>query len=305
MVKILGLHYIKIEGHKGKYFTVMQSVFYPDERILERYDLKGCEASRYTEPEPENSEIITVLKDKNLKGYQIDLGEQRQWFLDQVQYDTEFLEQIGVMDYSLLLGYHPIHFTERQQENQFAHVVVRVQKSVPLKRSEATIAKMLCDKCKEMRKDEKNKGRETSDEITGNELKDETTHDQTPTESPKTTAGNKFKQASKDAVMLPNMVPTTPEIARLHENRESTVELDQLKQKNMRLLLEKTNALNIIDGKNDRYFMGIIDFFTEYKAKKKAEHIYKSIRYPTSSFSTVSPSKYARRFRKFMEDNSK
>ena len=41
-----------------------------------RYDIKGCEVSRWTEPAPEGSHIIVVLKDLNFEGQYISLGKQ-------------------------------------------------------------------------------------------------------------------------------------------------------------------------------------------------------------------------------------
>ncbi|KAB1279903.1 Phosphatidylinositol 4-phosphate 5-kinase-like protein 1 [Camelus dromedarius] len=58
-----------------KYFIIMQSVFYPASRISERYDIKGCEVSRWVEPAPEGSPLVLVLKDLNFQGKTINLGE--------------------------------------------------------------------------------------------------------------------------------------------------------------------------------------------------------------------------------------
>lgn len=41
-----------------------------------RYDIKGCEVSRWTEPAPEGSQIIVVLKDLNFEGQYITLGKE-------------------------------------------------------------------------------------------------------------------------------------------------------------------------------------------------------------------------------------
>lgn len=48
------------------------TVFY-----LLRYDIKGCEVSRWTDPAPAGSQIIVVLKDLNFEGQYINLGEKR------------------------------------------------------------------------------------------------------------------------------------------------------------------------------------------------------------------------------------
>lgn len=79
----------------------MQSVFYPDERInirysvlqpflllrsaseslsagltlwFTRYDIKGCEVGRWTNPDTGGKQIIKVLKDNNFQGQSIALG---------------------------------------------------------------------------------------------------------------------------------------------------------------------------------------------------------------------------------------
>lgn len=40
-----------------------------------RYDIKGCEVSRWVEPAPDGSPLVLVLKDLNFQGKTIDLGE--------------------------------------------------------------------------------------------------------------------------------------------------------------------------------------------------------------------------------------
>lgn len=42
-----------------------------------RYDIKGCEVSRWVDPAPEGSPIVLVLKDLNFEGKTINLGEPR------------------------------------------------------------------------------------------------------------------------------------------------------------------------------------------------------------------------------------
>lgn len=43
--------------------------------LYSRYDIKGCEVSRWTDPAPEGSHIIVVLKDLNFEGQFITLGK--------------------------------------------------------------------------------------------------------------------------------------------------------------------------------------------------------------------------------------
>jgi hypothetical protein len=47
--------------------------------------------------------------------------------------------------------------------------------------------------------------------------------------------------------------------------------------------------------------VAIIDALTDYSALKKAEHIFKKIRYCGNSMSCVHPTNYAARFLKFLD----
>lgn len=52
----------------------MFNVFYPDHRILDRYDIKGCFVGRYTKPSPQGSQAVLILKEKNLSEKKLRLG---------------------------------------------------------------------------------------------------------------------------------------------------------------------------------------------------------------------------------------
>ncbi|XP_077411395.1 phosphatidylinositol 4-phosphate 5-kinase-like protein 1 [Vanacampus margaritifer] len=130
LVKLLGVHRIKITCRQKKYFIVMQSVFYPDERISARYDIKGCEVSRWTDPSPEGCQIIVVLKDLNFGGQYITLDQQRSWLLRQMEIDTEFLRSLNVLDYSLLLAQQPLQQDERHHALSFASLIMRTKRDV-------------------------------------------------------------------------------------------------------------------------------------------------------------------------------
>uniref|UniRef100_A0A8D3AE92 Phosphatidylinositol-4-phosphate 5-kinase like 1 n=1 Tax=Scophthalmus maximus TaxID=52904 RepID=A0A8D3AE92_SCOMX len=192
-----------------KYFIVMQSVFYPDDRIDARYDIKGCEVSRWTEPAPEGSQIIVVLKDLNFEGQHITLDRQRPWFLRQVEIDTHFLRRLNVLDYSLLLAHQPLQHDERHHSLSFH--------SVP----------------------------------------------------------------GSDATELPDF-----------------------KAQNRRLLPDLKNPLHVIDGPEQRYFIGIIDIFTVYSFRKRLEHLWKRLRHPGRSFSTVRPQTYCLRLCQWLQDHT-
>uniref|UniRef100_A0ACB8EZR1 Uncharacterized protein n=1 Tax=Sphaerodactylus townsendi TaxID=933632 RepID=A0ACB8EZR1_9SAUR len=111
----------------------MQSVFYPHEKIVERYDIKGCQLDRWVEAAPEGSQIIMVFKDLNFEGKTLCLDEQRSWFTHQVDLDTQFLKELDVIDYSLLVAFQPLHEDEHVINQTLANIISRVRRSlIPL-----------------------------------------------------------------------------------------------------------------------------------------------------------------------------
>ncbi|XP_068925634.1 phosphatidylinositol 4-phosphate 5-kinase-like protein 1 isoform X2 [Petaurus breviceps papuanus] len=127
LVKFLGIYSIKVAQKKKKYFIIMQSIFYPDDRISERYDIKGCQVSRWTEPLSDDSHVIMVLKDLNFEGHTISLGSQRSWFIKQMELDTAFLRNLNVLDYSLLVAFQRLHLDERGSSK---NILTRIARSV-------------------------------------------------------------------------------------------------------------------------------------------------------------------------------
>lgn len=73
---------------------------------------------------------------------------------------------------------------------------------------------------------------------------------------------------------------------------------------NRRLLLDCKNPLHVINGTHSRYFMGIIDFFTQYKCKQQVARVLKVCKNCTGDHSTVPPDIYADRFLRFIEERT-
>ncbi|XP_032758637.1 phosphatidylinositol 4-phosphate 5-kinase-like protein 1 isoform X2 [Rattus rattus] len=74
LARLLGVYSLRVAQGKKKYFIIMQCIFYPTSRISERYDIKGCEVSRWVDPVPEGSPLLLVLKDLNFREKTIKLG---------------------------------------------------------------------------------------------------------------------------------------------------------------------------------------------------------------------------------------
>ncbi|XP_068561578.1 phosphatidylinositol 4-phosphate 5-kinase-like protein 1 [Cebidichthys violaceus] len=267
LVKFLGVHRIKIPHRRKKYFIVMQSVFYPDDRINSRYDIKGCEVSRWTEPEPEGSQIIVVLKDLNFEGQYVVLDRQRPWLLRQVEIDTHFLRRLNVLDYSLLLAQQPLHRDERHQSLSFATLIMRTKKSVnpgstPIHAGTAPV----------------------------------------PGAIPEDDSTLTLEELQARVALGVGTNQTCPE----HSGPGSdAADLPDFRAQNRRLLPNLKNPLHVIDGPEQRYFIGIIDIFTVYSCKKRLEHLWKRLRHPGRSFSTVSPQRYCLRLCHWVQDHTK
>ncbi|XP_066436743.1 phosphatidylinositol 4-phosphate 5-kinase-like protein 1 isoform X3 [Eleutherodactylus coqui] len=270
LVKILGAHSITRAQEKKKYFIIMQSVFFPDERITGRYDIKGCHVSRWTEPEPEGSRVLQVFKDLNFEGNVICLSQQRSWLLRQTELDTRFLQDLNVLDYSLLLGFQPLHQDEKSQGWSLASLIVRTKRSVNGPGSPTT------SQCMSVPGVVEEEGETTDKEEEGTEFSD----------TPDTTSARR------------------PPMKKIGQQVSAVSDISEVMAQNRRLLPNYKNPLHVMDGPELRYFIGIIDIFTVYGLKKKLEHLWKSMRYHGQEFSTVSPSRYAQRLYNWVDTHT-
>ncbi|KAM4662463.1 phosphatidylinositol 4-phosphate 5-kinase-like protein 1 isoform 2-T3 [Discoglossus pictus] len=268
LVKILGVHSITRAQEKKKYFIIMQSVFYPDERITGRYDIKGCHVSRWTEPEPEGTRVLQVFKDLNFEGNVICVDQQRSWLMRQTELDSRFLQDLNVLDYSLLVGYQTLHADEKNQSWSLANLIVRTKRSVngagsPTTSHCASVPGTVAEESDSVGKDDEDFS-SASDTVGGGRV-------------PMRKIGAQVSIAS---------------------------DVSEVMAQNRRLLPNYRNPLHVMDGPELRYFIGIIDIFTVYGLKKRLEHIWKSIRYRGQEFSTVSPPTYSRRLCNWVETHT-
>ncbi|XP_053533141.1 phosphatidylinositol 4-phosphate 5-kinase-like protein 1 isoform X4 [Ictalurus punctatus] len=272
LVKFLGVHSIKFTRRR-KYFMVMQSIFYPDERICARYDIKGCEVSRWTNPAPEESQVVVVLKDLNFEGKFITLDKQRPWLLRQVQIDTSFLQTLNVLDYSLLLAHQPLHEDERHPSLSFATFILRAKKSLTVRYTRPVTGRSL-NTC-------------SSAAVPGVVPEEDSSIQNTELDSE--TSRAEFGEQSEGASKVGS----------------DSAEVLEFQAQNRRLLPNYKNPIHVIDGPEQRYFIGIIDIFTVYGFKKRLEHLWKRLRHPRQSFSTVSPPAYCLRLCQWVQDHTK
>ncbi|KAL0979560.1 hypothetical protein UPYG_G00186550 [Umbra pygmaea] len=269
MVRCLGLYSIQIPNETKKYFIVMQNVFYPDERINTRYDIKGCEVGRWTDPA---STVTKILKDNNFEGKHIVLDQQRSWLVDQVEIDSAFLRNLNVLDYSILLAHQPLHQDELDRRDPFNN---RTMVSMVTAKSWEPDRSTLKDtSASHLLKVESAERATDTIEIRSDRIKDPRGH---------FGLGSSLRER--------NTVNST----KLHDFHDN----------HRRLLPNFKNSVHVIDGPKLRYYVGIVDFFTVYGMKKRQENLWKSFRFPGRAFSTVSPDTYSQRFCQWVKDHTK
>ncbi|GAB4813492.1 hypothetical protein N2152v2_000538 [Parachlorella kessleri] len=106
LVHFYGVHRISPPlGHRVR-FIVMGNVLPTDRRLHRKYDLKGSTWRRTVGPERRETDAHATLKDQDLDMQLVLSPEVHMRVMRQLERDCALLEELGVMDYSLLLGVH-------------------------------------------------------------------------------------------------------------------------------------------------------------------------------------------------------
>jgi 1-phosphatidylinositol-4-phosphate 5-kinase len=107
--RFYGLHRVKLPHGRKIHFVIMNNLFPAHKDIHESYDLKGSTVGRLYPEERARENPRAVLKDLNWieRRKELELGpEKRALLTEQLRRDAEFLKELHVMDYSLLVGIH-------------------------------------------------------------------------------------------------------------------------------------------------------------------------------------------------------
>ena len=107
--RFYGLHRVKLPHGRKIHFVIMNNLFPAHKDVHETYDLKGSTVGREYPEEKAAVNPRAVLKDLNWinRGKTLELGpEKRALLTEQLRRDSELLKELGVMDYSLLVGIH-------------------------------------------------------------------------------------------------------------------------------------------------------------------------------------------------------
>lgn len=107
-----GLHRVKIPWSGKKiHFVVMNNLFPPHRDIHRTFDLKGSLVGRIFREEQLEKHPRATLKDLNWlnRHMHLEFGpEKKTAFIQQMKRDVKLLEELKIMDYSLLVGIHDL-----------------------------------------------------------------------------------------------------------------------------------------------------------------------------------------------------
>ncbi|KAM0916098.1 hypothetical protein ACQ4PT_010395 [Festuca glaucescens] len=272
ITKFFGLHRVKPSSGQKFRFVVMGNMFCTELRIHRRFDLKGSSLGRSTDKIKIDEN--TTLKDLDLN-YSFYLEPSwRDSLLKQIETDSEFLRNQGIMDYSLLLGFH---YRARQnlQRGASFHESILPDKLPVLSEQDAVEEDSACNYREGLVLVQRGSDQKSKVAV-GPHIR-----------------GSRLRSSSACFEEVDLLLPGT---ARLQ------IQLGV----NMPARAEKEEKQAEDDGKSFRQvydvvlYIGIIDILQEYSMRKKMEHAYKSIKYNPLSISVVEPRFYSERFLKFI-----
>ncbi|KAJ7317675.1 hypothetical protein JRQ81_003837 [Phrynocephalus forsythii] len=117
--QFLGMYRLSVDNEES-YMLVMRNMFSHRLTVHRKYDLKGSLVSREASDKEKGKELPT-LKDidflnMNQKVYISE--EAKRDFMEKLKRDVEFLVQLKIMGYSLLLGIHDVQRAEQEDEEE-------------------------------------------------------------------------------------------------------------------------------------------------------------------------------------------
>lgn len=323
----LHLHH-SIRGLKGTkfYFLVMESVFYTARYIHLIYDLKGSSYGRAATEKDINSQptrnfTTTVLKDNDLResGQTVHMGgTAAERMRAQIAADAKFLADVGIVDYSLLIGIHyPLKPDPRKAlAEDEAKKTGRVppweragargrSPTVPIDTRSGYKGAMLnleTEDDEEERKKVSNQIERSKSQIKA-AVGGETLSDR-PDGGVAAGGGTDSPAATTDS---PQGVSTGTAV-NAADSAGQAIDGKRARgivgTKPLRSVIPRTRTRSIMSNAATKevYFIGIIDILVQYGLRKRGEYLWKSrLRGLGDSVSVIPPSSYYERFRRFAE----
>uniref|UniRef100_A0AAZ3PP69 Phosphatidylinositol 5-phosphate 4-kinase type-2 alpha n=1 Tax=Oncorhynchus tshawytscha TaxID=74940 RepID=A0AAZ3PP69_ONCTS len=114
--QFLGMYRLTVDGDET-YMIVTRNVFSHRLSVYKKYDLKGSTVAREASDKEKAKELPTY-KDNDFinDGQKIYIDDDnKKMFLEKLRKDVEFLAQLKLMDYSLLVGIHDVERAEQEE----------------------------------------------------------------------------------------------------------------------------------------------------------------------------------------------
>ncbi|KAF7245688.1 Phosphatidylinositol 5-phosphate 4-kinase type-2 alpha [Varanus komodoensis] len=114
--QFLGMYRLTVDGVEV-YMIVTRNVFSHRLSVYRKYDLKGSTVAREASDKEKAKELPT-FKDNDFinDGQKIYIDDtNKKMFLEKLKKDVEFLAQLKLMDYSLLVGIHDVERAEQEE----------------------------------------------------------------------------------------------------------------------------------------------------------------------------------------------
>lgn len=259
---------------------VMGNLFLTDLPIHRKFDLKGSTQGRFTKPE--KFESGTTLKDLDLDvTFKLEEGW-NQKLDDQLKSDCRLLEDMNVMDYSLLLG---VHYRKQGLE--------AIPELTPESDQEDRRHREKCEsQIQSLRLDE-NKSQALL-KLVNLKLESRRTMRHGPQHA-------LVRQPARNPTMRPVAYADGGTEALAHLLGYDRVQLGR----NLAATAVKTKPTGrgaSDDADDVVVYLGVIDILQDYNMSKKLEHGWKSFYLDGQAISAVDPTRYSKRFRDFMDN---
>uniref|UniRef100_A0ACD5U738 Uncharacterized protein n=1 Tax=Avena sativa TaxID=4498 RepID=A0ACD5U738_AVESA len=271
VTKFFGLHRVKPSSGQKFRFVVMGNMFCTELRIHRRFDLKGSSLGRSTDK-------IKIDENTTLKDLDLDYSfylepSWRDALLKQIEIDSEFLKNHGIMDYSLLLGFHHRACQNLQRQASF-HDSILPDKLTVLSEEDA------------VEEDSAYNYRE------GLVLVQRGSDQKSKVDVGPHIRGSSLRSSSACFEEVDLLLPGTARLQiQLGVNMPARVEKEEKQEDGEKSFRRVYDVV---------LYIGIIDILQQYSMRKKIEHAYKSIKYNPLSISVVEPRFYSERFLKFI-----
>ncbi|OMO64365.1 hypothetical protein CCACVL1_21816 [Corchorus capsularis] len=279
--KLYGVHVVKPGGGVKAYFLVARNVLKSDALMHRCYDLKGSLQGRKGKKMRIREKTIHKESDLDFLFYIEPLVRHR--LLAQIKHDCAFLEAVGIMNYSLLLGLRIKGSPQGSLEGETAF------------------------------SPDSPSGGSIDSRCFNNEL----THQSSIYSKRSSISSNRESVDSRSSSNIDsrdsfqeNQVTELSFGEDWLQNNSSNIKFgEEMSARGVRITKEgKVGSKSCHGNSRSREYhdvslcFGIVDYFQDYGVIKRIEHAYKSLQFDSKMIAAVNPKAYSSRFQDFMSD---